>query len=104
MFGLDKSDIQNIINKAKSIESIDELCLFGSRAMGNYTSGSDIDIALKGDNLNLNTILELSMAIDELELPYQFDLVIYDRINEAALKKHIDTAGHTIYKKYANNN
>jgi predicted nucleotidyltransferase len=67
--------------------------LFGSRAKGTYSNGSDIDIALKGGNILLNDRLDLSNTLEELLLPFKFDLIIYDRITESALIDHINKVG-----------
>jgi len=39
-----------------SFPEIDEVILYGSRAKGNYKPGSDIDLVIKGDQLNLSTL------------------------------------------------
>ncbi len=98
-YGLDKVDIKNIIGILKLDENIKEAVLFGSRAKGTYKNGSDIDIAIKGSNLNLNNIIEISSAIDELWLPYKFDIIIYERINDPALIEHIERVGIILYRK-----
>ena len=77
--------------------SIREAIVFGSRAKGTARPGSDIDIALKGDQLKLEDVLKLSVAIDDFWIPNKVDLVIYDRITELELKDHIDRAGISIY-------
>jgi len=77
---------------------IEEAILFGSRAKGTHRPGSDIDIALKGENITLDDVLTLSVAIDELWIPNKVDLVIYGRITEPELIKHIERVGITILK------
>jgi type I restriction enzyme S subunit len=74
--------------------------LFGSRAKGNYKPGSDIDIALWGDELNAKDILSLHVSWNELELPYKLDLLNYTAIKEPALKEHIDRVGIELYKTW----
>ncbi len=81
-------------------EKINRIILFGSRAKGSYATGSDIDLALSGENLNTNDILDLSNELEELELPYKFDLVILERIKEQDLLEHIFRAGIIIYDKH----
>jgi len=91
--GLSSNDLERIIRIIKKCPKIKDAILFGSRAKGTFSNGSDIDIALKGKDILLNDILDLSIELDELYLPYKFDLVIYDRIKEDALKDHINTIG-----------
>lgn len=91
--GLSNNDLESIKKVIKSFPKIEDAVLFGSRAKGTYSNGSDIDIALKGDNIMLNDMLDLSNALEELLLPYKFDLIIYDRITESALIDHINRVG-----------
>jgi predicted nucleotidyltransferase len=98
-FGLSVSDIDNIISILKNNSRITKVILFGSRAKGNFRAGSDIDIALMGEALKLNDIIQASLKIDELFLPYKIDLVIYDRIKEKELIDHIDRVGHSLYER-----
>ena len=91
--GLNINDLESIRKCIKSFPKIEDAVLFGSRAKGTYSNGSDIDIALKGGNMLLNDMLDLSIKLDELLLPYKFDLIIYDRITESALIDHINRVG-----------
>jgi len=98
-FGIDKSDIKNIVAILIENNKVQKIILFGSRAKSTHSNGSDIDIALKGNNLNTNDVLSLSVELDELDLPYKIDLVIYDRIEEKSLKEHIDRAGVVLFER-----
>ncbi len=82
-----------------SFPDVKEAIVFGSRAMGNFKKGSDIDIALKG-NLKDNTLIKLQVILDEeLPIPYYFDLVDYQHIENQALKLHIDVEGKPLGQK-----
>lgn len=48
MFGLSNTVISEICNVFKMYPDIEEVLIFGSRAKGNYRTGSDIDLAAKG--------------------------------------------------------
>lgn len=61
--------------------------------------GSDIDIALKGVNISLKDLANISARLDELELPYKFDLIVFDRIQEPNLTDHIQRVGVSLYKR-----
>ncbi len=98
-FGISPEDWSAIIQAIGSEEKIQEIVLFGSRAKGNFKTGSDIDIALKGDKISLIDLVNISARLDELELPYKFDLVIFDRIKEPKLTEHIQRVGISLYKR-----
>ncbi|RLD78733.1 MAG: nucleotidyltransferase domain-containing protein [Bacteroidetes bacterium] len=98
-YGLIDSDLNNVISILLKNQKIDEIILFGSRAKGNFKKGSDIDIALKGATLKLIDIIDVTIEIDSLLLPYKFDLIIFDRINEKALIDHINRIGIVLFSK-----
>ncbi len=98
-FGLKESVIQRIQNVFAAFPEVDEVVLYGSRAKGNYRPGSDIDLTLKGENLNLSAINKISSQLDDLLLPYTFDLSVYRSIDNLALIDHISRAGVSFYKK-----
>lgn len=97
-FGLKAEVIEKIKNVFIAFQGINEAILFGSRAKGNHKDGSDIDIALKGSNLKLNDLLRLHNLLDNLELPYKFDLVIFNQIEDKEVTAHIERVGEVIYK------
>ena len=49
MYGLKKDTIEKILNVFTKYSQIHNVVLFGSRAIGTYKNGSDIDLCLKGD-------------------------------------------------------
>ena len=52
MFGLIERDIEYIVKAMKKFNEIEKAIVFGSRAMGNYKKGSDVDIAIIGDGID----------------------------------------------------
>lgn len=73
--------------------------MYGSRAKGNYKPGSDIDLVLKGQNINLSLLNEISLQLDNLLLPYTFDISIDRYIDNPDLIDHIQRMGVSFYKK-----
>ena len=53
MYGLLDRDIKYIIKALEQHDEIEKAIIFGSRAMGNYKKGSDVDIAIIGENVTL---------------------------------------------------
>ncbi len=98
-YGLSTSELDKVVRLIGQNEKVDKVILFGSRAKGNYQNGSDIDLALKGRNLNLDDVLNLSVDFDQLDLPYKIDLVIYDRIKESVLVEHIKRVGVVLFDR-----
>ena len=98
-FGLKEETIEKIQNVFSKFPQIDEAILYGSRAKGNYKEGSDIDLTLKGTGLNLSVLNEITLAIDDLLLPYLFDISIYDNITNQDFLDHIQRVGVVFYVK-----
>lgn len=97
-FGLSGDDLDLIKTILSEFPEVESAYLFGSRAKGNYQRGSDVDIALKGKNLDRDILLTISHILNEITtMPYQFDLLQHDTINNADLIEHIDRVGKCIY-------
>ncbi|MEX1014721.1 MAG: nucleotidyltransferase domain-containing protein [Candidatus Paceibacterota bacterium] len=83
----------------ENFSKITQVILFGSRAMENFREGSDIDLAIKGDNIALNDLLDIEAALEDLQLLYNFDLVNFAQLTNTELKDHINRVGTVIYTK-----
>ena len=97
-FGLADNVIKKIIDVLEKHLEVEEAIIYGSRAKGNFKNSSDIDITLKGNNINLNTLNQISFNLDELPLPYIFDVSIYNHITNTELLDHISRVGKVLYK------
>ncbi|MBI2343823.1 MAG: nucleotidyltransferase domain-containing protein [Deltaproteobacteria bacterium] len=98
-FGLTDDDIKQVRQVFHSFPHIATVTLFGSRAMGNYKRGSDIDLALKGDAI-ASLVTQVSAKLnEEIPLPYFFDVIDYHTITNAELRHHIDRYGQVLYTR-----
>ena len=77
---------------------VDAAVLYGSRAMGCYRQGSDIDLVLLGF-IDFATLNRISLELDDLLLPYEIDLSVFDAIENPQLREHIQRVGQFFYKK-----
>lgn len=85
--------IKAIFSKYKQIESV---LIYGSRAMGNYRPSSDIDLTLKG-KIDLRLQTKIVFDLDDLMLPYKFDISVYNKILSDKFLEHINKEGKEIY-------
>jgi len=90
MFGLNNKEIQSIKSVLKN-NNIEKSIIFGSRAKGNYKKGSDIDIAIIGNERKLAYQLN-----EEGNLPYFFDVINLKKITNKGLLAHINRVGKEI--------
>ena len=68
------------------------------RSKGNYREGSDIDLAVIGENIDYNQILTILCEIDDLELLYSIDLLDYSKKAGTPIGDHIDRVGQVFYE------
>jgi predicted nucleotidyltransferase len=100
MFGLKDEDLTTIRNILAKRGEVEQAFIFGSRAKGNYKSGSDIDIALKGERIDYDTISGIRYELnEETIMPYHFDVVNYHTLNNSELINHIDRMGNCFYER-----
>jgi len=98
-FGLKDKDIQIINNVFSKFDSVDKVVIYGSRAKGNFKPGSDIDLIMEGQNLNLNLLNKISTMLHDLPIPYLVDLSIKNKISKKELLEHVERVGEIFYKK-----
>ena len=82
-----------------SFPEVNKALFFGSRSLGNAKKGSDVDIALYGKKVTIDIQNKIrSILNEELPIPYHFDVLAYNHIENKDLKKHIKKYGKTFYK------
>ncbi len=95
--GLTEADMN--LNRAaiKQFPEIEAAVIFGSRAKGAHKKASDVDLAIKGRAVTSATIQRLNFLLnEELPLPYFFDVVHYEALENQLLVEHIDRVGKSI--------
>ncbi|MBD3750003.1 MAG: nucleotidyltransferase domain-containing protein [Sphingobacteriales bacterium] len=97
-FGLKSVDLDRIKEVFDQFPQIEEVIIYGSRAKGNYRAASDIDLTLLGKNIDLVLLNRLSSKLDDLLLPYLFDLSSYQKLDNPELIDHIKRVGKSFYK------
>ena len=97
-FGLSDTVIKELQDVFRRHANIKKVLIFGSRSKGNYRSGSDIDLAVIGNNIDYNLLLNILCEIDDLELLYSVDLLDYQKKIGTPLGDHIDRVGQIFYE------
>jgi len=103
-FGLRDSDLAEINSILGRFPEIDSAKIFGSRAMGTHRPGSDVDIALFGAGVGLETVAKVHDLLEEQSrMPYLFDVVDFTHLKHQPLRDHIDRVGIVIYFRETKN-
>ncbi len=97
-FGLSSEDVSRIQNILATCPGIKEGYIFGSRAMGTHRPGSDIDIALSGEDLTFQDKLTILRLLDDRNVPHSFDLILLNRTDKEDLISHVRRVGKVIYE------
>jgi predicted nucleotidyltransferase len=97
-YGLSEEDLKLIISVFAGHPVVERVMLYGSRAIGTYRTGSDIDLAVAGNGLTYRSMLDLHNALDDLELLYRFDLQNLQTVSNPALLDHIQRVGIVLYQ------
>ena len=97
--GLPAATVAGIHEVFARYPEVERVVLYGSRAKGNFKPGSDIDLTLSGNGLDERILGRIDDALDDLLLPYQFDLSIMTKITHADLLEHIQRVGVVFYEK-----
>lgn len=98
-FGLDYETCEKISSVFTKYEEIEEVIIYGSRALGTYKNGSDIDLTIKGSSFKFQQLSQILNDLDELLLPYSIDLSDYSKLKNEELKAHINRVGSLFYSK-----
>ncbi|MGN1240091.1 MAG: nucleotidyltransferase domain-containing protein [Paludibacteraceae bacterium] len=96
-YGISDMAYSRIQDALQSVPAIKRAIIYGSRARGDFRNGADIDLTLDGDGLQKTDLYRLYHLLDDLLLPYRFDLSIHDEIRNQALLHNIQRDGQVFY-------
>ncbi len=97
--GLNDKTVAQIRRVLSLQQSVEKAVLYGSRAKGNYRSGSDIDLTLFGSKLDPRILARIEEEMDDLLLPYRVDISIFSELTHPELIDHIRRVGIPFYEK-----
>ena len=81
-FGLSDTVIKELQDVFRRHANIKKVLIFGSRSKGNYRAGSDIDLAVIGNDIDYNPV----------------DLLDYQKKRGTPIGDHIDRVGQVFYE------
>ena len=88
--GLSQKSLRAIADVVYSNAHVQEAKIFGSRAIGTYRDGSDIDICLFGQEVTFSDLNSIAGQLEDLNIPQFVDLVNFRTIKNENLLKHIE--------------
>lgn len=98
-YGLKEEQWDMLCNTFARNPRIEKVILYGSRAKGTFKPFSDVDITLVGTDLSTTDLADTINAIDDLLLPYMFDISLYQKLKSPELLDHISRRGVVVYNR-----
>ncbi len=93
---LKPAELELVRSVLRSHPEVTSATLFGSRAKGNHSDRSDVDLVVFGEVEPLRAE-SIAAELEELPLPYRFDVQSFDHIHHRPLLEHISRVGIPIY-------
>jgi uncharacterized protein len=98
--GLSERSLGTLYGIFSKYATLNRVILYGSRAMGNYKNGSDIDITLEvGEGFTDSDLLRVCGDLEESDLPYFVDCSVLSGISDRELRDHIARVGKVLYER-----
>ncbi|MDD5177539.1 MAG: nucleotidyltransferase domain-containing protein [Sterolibacterium sp.] len=98
-FGLSDQTLATVRAILGDHPEIEEAILYGSRAKGTHSKGSDIDLTLVGAGLDHHLLAQIAGRLEDSTIPYQVDLSLKCDIDNPDLLAHIERVGVVFYRK-----
>jgi predicted nucleotidyltransferase len=94
--GLRPFELDQLCSVFRRHPEISQVKVFGSRAKGTHQRSSDVDLALWGvaDDFAAQAI---ALELDELPLPYSYDVKAFAAVTLESLREHIERVGTRIW-------
>ncbi|WP_289030569.1 nucleotidyltransferase domain-containing protein [uncultured Algoriphagus sp.] len=101
-FGLSEKSYEILKKIFKDYPALTKIKVYGSRAKGNYTERSDLDLVIM-DDLDRKTLGEIWMEINSSDFPLNVDLQVWKDIKNENLREHIQRVGKVFYSTHYSN-
>jgi hypothetical protein len=98
-FGLSGKITAYILGVLEKHTAVEQALIFGSRAKGNFKTGSDIDLALSGKSLTTEDALRIQGELEDIPIPHKVDILILSKITNPDLRDHIHRVGQVFFEK-----
>lgn len=93
---LPPQEILQVVEVFRRHPAVTAVKLFGSRAKGTHRPYSDVDLAVYGP-LSLLDGEAIALDLEDLLLPYKFDIVVMAQLEHSALREHIERVGILVH-------
>jgi len=87
--GLSAKEEQRLTAAIRPFTEIRQIWVYGSRAMGNYRHGSDVDWALDAPEMTFQRFLAFKGALEDTNILLKFDVLLLHQLEDEMLWEHL---------------
>ena len=99
-FGFRQKDMDFMMHLFREHSEIEKVILYGSRARGDFEHGSDVDLALEGNEITFETVSIVHSKLEEESPTYLwFDVLHFNTLKNQKLKDQIEKYGKVFFIK-----
>ena len=98
MFGLSDNVVEDV-REYSQVWQHTACTYFWLASKGTSHAGSDIDLAMDGEDITFGQQLDINNRIDDLGLLYKVDLLNYQKQKGTPIGEHIDRVGKVFYSR-----
>lgn len=96
-FGLSTEILDALRLVFSQFSEIDRVLIYGSRARGDFRSGSDIDLAVVAPAMTPSDFSRLWMVLDDLPIIFRLDVSLWHETTDQQLKNNMLADGISLY-------
>lgn len=96
-FGLSSAIIADLHRVFAAYPEVEQVLIFGSRAKGNFRSGSDIDLAVLASRVSEARFTQLWNELDALPILFKMDVLHWNSLGNERLKNKIREEGKVFF-------
>ena len=97
--GISERFIKELVTYCTNHTLINRVVLFGSRARGEHSSRSDIDLAITTINCSHSEQNLIAQSIEEMTTPSKIDILFTNRLQKEKLLANINKEGMILYEQ-----
>ncbi|WP_347553073.1 nucleotidyltransferase domain-containing protein (plasmid) [Pseudalkalibacillus hwajinpoensis] len=97
--GISDRFIKEVVAYCSNHTAITRVVLFGSRARGDHSDRSDIDLAITTVNCSHTEQNLIALAVEEMTTPSKIDILFTNRLQKEKLLANINKEGMIIYEQ-----
>ena len=98
-FGIEEAILDDVRQVLAEYSNAEKAVIFGSRATGEFSNASDIDIAVFAPFMDEEVFAQLWFDLDNLPIVFKMDIIHFDTLANETMKEKILQEGKIFYNR-----